>query len=74
MILFKSFYNIDLVNSKINMIPIPEDFEFFNEYIDFAMRNDSTKSFNIRNLNTTVVHCVNDIATLAILGDKESDE
>ncbi len=63
MILFKSFYNIDLVNSKINMIPIPEDFEFFNEYIDFAMRNDSTKSFNIRNLNTTVVHCVNDIAT-----------
>ncbi|MBD5128945.1 MAG: hypothetical protein HDT43_03335 [Ruminococcaceae bacterium] len=74
MILFKSFYNIDLVNSKINMIPIPDDFDFFNEYIDFAMRNDSTKSFNIRNLNTTVVHCVSDIATLAISGDEESDE
>lgn len=73
MLIYKSFYNIDMRNSSIKKIPVPEDFVFFDEYIDFAVHNDNIKQYNIRNINTTVVHCISCIMSLLLQEDNISD-
>lgn len=73
MIIYKSFFNIDVRNSCVKKIPIPDDFEFFDEYIDFAVHNDNIKLYRERNPNTTVVHCISGIMSLMLQGDVLSD-
>ncbi|MDY4579059.1 MAG: hypothetical protein SO471_14160 [Anaerobutyricum hallii] len=72
MIIYKSFYNIDIRNSSIKGIAIPEDFVFFDEYIDFAVQNENIKQYAIRNDNTTVVHCISCIVSLLSQGENIS--
>lgn len=72
MIIYKSFYNIDIRNSSIKEIAIPEDFVFFDEYIDFAVQNENIKQYAIRNDNTTVVHCISCIVSLLSQGENIS--
>lgn len=69
MIIYKSFYNIDIRNSNIKEIAVPEDFVFFDEYIDFAVQNENIKQYTIRNDNTTVVHCISCIVSLLVQGE-----
>lgn len=67
MVIYRSFHNIDLINSKLIQKDIPSDFnEFIEEYITFAVHNDNTKEYNIYNENTTVVHCVFELVRIAL--------
>lgn len=72
MVIYKSFYNIDIRNSNVKKIQIPEDFVFFDEYIDFAVQNENIKLYAIRNDNTTVVHCISCIVSLLAQGENIS--
>lgn len=72
MVIYKSFYNIDIRNSNVKKIQIPEDFVFFDEYIDFAVQNENIKLYAIRNDNTTVVHCISCIVSLLSQGENIS--
>lgn len=74
MMIYESFYNIDIRNSVVRETPIPENFEFFDDYIKFAVQNENIKLYAYRNLNTTVVHCISCIVSLLVQGENESEQ
>jgi hypothetical protein len=67
MIIYQSFHNIDVVNAILTRKQIPEDFNaFVDGYIRFATHNDSIRSYTIHDINTTVVNCISEIATISV--------
>lgn len=75
MIIYKSFHNIDVSSGSLKRKNMPEDFDsFVNSYIAFANRNGNNKEYNIPDVNSTVVHCISQIAAIAIPGNPLSEE
>lgn len=67
MIIYKSFHNINISEGTWTRKEMPEDFDsFVNSYIAFANQNGNNKEYNITDINSTVVHCISEIASVAI--------
>lgn len=75
MILYKSFHNINVNANTFHTKQMPEDFnEFVDGYIAFAIRNNSNKSYNITDPNTTVIHCITSVLQEAVLNPTPTED
>ena len=76
-ILYRSLHNLDLSMDTPIRKEIPSDFDFYiAEYIRFAMtENKTSKMYSVPDHNTTVMHCIAELAVDVIQqGDVAADE
>lgn len=74
MVLYKSLHTIDVDNGKCISRVIPDDFlAFINEYVDYAAKNESVKYYTIKDSQTTVVDCINQIVSGTMAENEENN-
>lgn len=76
-ILYRSLHNLDLSMEDPVRKEIPSDFDsYITEYINFATNeNKTSKMYSVPDHNTTVMHCIADLAVDVIQqGNMTADE
>ena len=75
-ILYRSLHNLDLSMEEPIRKEIPSDFDsYIAEYINFATsENKTSKMYSVPDHNTTVMHCIADLAVNIIQQNMETDE
>ena len=76
-ILYRSLHNLDLNMEEPIRKEIPSDFDsYITEYVNFATsENKTSKMYSVPDHNTTVMHCIADLAVNIIQqGNMVTDE